>query len=67
MSEMDDVEIPHWLKWVFITINRVGFPILAFLLMWKMCNESIAKVQVAIEQNTVVLMEVRDTLARMER
>jgi hypothetical protein len=67
MSELDDEPIPRWLKWLFITINRVGFPIVAFILMWYMCQISITKVVTSVEQNTVVLTEVRDTLVRMEK
>ena len=61
----EDKEIPPWLKWAFITINRVGFPIVAFLMMWKLCTDSISKVNISLQQNTIVLMEVRDTLARV--
>lgn len=58
--------IPSWLKWIFITINRVGFPIVAFILMWYMCQISITKVITSVDQNTVVLSVVKDTLARLE-
>jgi len=58
----DDQDIPRWLKWVFVTINRVGFPIVAFILMWYMSQVSITKVISSLDQNTIVLMEVKDTL-----
>lgn len=61
----EDKEIPVWLRWTFVTINRVGFPIVAFLLMFWMCTEAITKVTASVEQNTLVLLEVRDTLARI--
>ena len=66
MSEMNDEEIPKLLKWTFITINRIGFPIVAFLLMWWMCQGAIEKVNAAIQANTIVLQEVRDTLIRID-
>ena len=74
MSEIDerrrlydeDKEIPVWLRWAFVTINRVGFPIVAFVMMWYLCNVSITKVTNSLEQNTLVLLEVRDTLSRVE-
>jgi hypothetical protein len=67
MESFSENGIPNWLKWFFITINRVGFPIVAFLLMWKMCNDAIAKVNESVEQNTIVLMEVRDALVRVAK
>jgi len=60
----EDQDIPRWLKWIFITINRVGFPIVAFVLMWYMSQVSITKVIASVDQNTVVLMEVKDALSR---
>jgi hypothetical protein len=48
-DELND--IPRWLKWVMTFIDRVGFPILAFLLMWYM-------VATIIEKNTVTLSNV---------
>jgi hypothetical protein len=62
-----DVEIPRWLKWTFSAIDRVGFPIVAFGLMWWMASNSMNKIVVAVEQNTIVLMEVKDTLMRLDR
>ena len=62
----EDQDIPVWLRWTFVTINRVGFPIVAFLLMWYMAQVSITKVVVAVDQNTVVLSEVKAALGRVE-
>lgn len=62
----DEQNIPLWLKWVFVSINRVGFPIVAFILMWYMCQISIAKVIAAVEQNTVVLVQIQTVLAHMK-
>jgi hypothetical protein len=62
----EDKDIPVWLKWTFTAINRIGFPIVAFILMWYMCEISIARVVGTVEQNTVVLLKVSDTLNRME-
>jgi hypothetical protein len=66
MSEFNDEEIPRWLKWFFITVNRVGFPVVAFVLMWYICQVSIAKVVVSVDQNTIVLMGLKDALMRIE-
>jgi len=65
-DEDDEKFIPTWLRWTFITINRVGFPIVAFLMMWYLCQVSIAKVITSVDQNTLVLFEVRDTLSRID-
>jgi hypothetical protein len=64
-DEGEDVNIPTWLRYSFITINRIGFPIVAFLMMWYVCQVSIGKVVASVEQNTLVLLEVRDTLSRI--
>ena len=61
----DDQDIPRWLRWTFIAINRVGFPIVAFGLMWYMAEVSIIKVISTVEQNTTVLAEIRNSLDRI--
>jgi hypothetical protein len=45
-DELND--IPRWLKWVMTFIDRVGFPILAFLLMWYMVTTTIDKNTLAL-------------------
>lgn len=60
----EDRDIPRWLKWTFIAINRVGFPIVAFILIWYTQNVTAVKMVASIEQNTLVLMEVRDAISR---
>lgn len=67
MMEEGDDNIPSWLRWLFISINRVGFPIVAFVLMWWMAQVSISKVVGSVAENTLVLTEVRDELQRMHR
>jgi hypothetical protein len=66
MSELEDDDIPNWLKWTFITINRVGFPIVAFLLMYWMYRDGQMRLTAAVEANTIVLSEVKDALVRVE-
>jgi len=66
-GEYEDNEIPKWLKWSFIAINRVGFPVVAFALMWYMCEVSVKANTGAIAANTVILIEVRDALNRSNR
>ena len=39
----DQVFIPNNIKVLFTIINRVGFPIVAFLLMFYVCYTSLAK------------------------
>lgn len=52
-ERLDD--IPNSVKVVMTFINRVGFPILAFLIMAYMCF-------VTLRENTKVLVEVKGTL-----
>lgn len=61
----EDRDIPPWLKWTLASINRVGFPIVAFILMWWMTSNSISKVTEALNQNTLVLMEVKEALVTL--
>ena len=62
MYDEDIEDIPRWLRWTFVAINRVGFPIVAFILMWYMCEISISKVVVSVNANTLVLTEVQSFL-----
>lgn len=48
---------PSWLKWTMTFINRIGFPIFAFMLMWYYSFVSLKRVQEAIEHNTAILTE----------
>lgn len=50
-------EVPKTLKLVMIFIDRVGFPVLAFILMFFMSYTSLAKVTKAMEENTKALVE----------
>ena len=58
----DEQSIPKWLRWIFTSIDRVGFPIVAFGLMWYMCQISMSKLILSVEQNTAVLTELRSAL-----
>ena len=52
-----NIELPKFLKLLMTFIDRVGFPILAFILMFYMSNVSIQKVTCAINDNTKALTE----------
>lgn len=51
----EDDEIPHWLKWIFIAINRVGFPIVAFFFMWYISTVSLKKFSDALDRQSLSL------------
>lgn len=36
-SRDDDNDIPPWLRWTFVAINRVGFPVVASIFMGYLC------------------------------
>jgi len=59
--------IPYWLKIIMIFIDRVGFPILAFCLMFWMCYQSIGKVSIAISDNTEALNKMTSTSEHFQR
>jgi hypothetical protein len=52
-----DLDIPRWLKLVMAFIDRVGFPILAFLMMWGMCTWYMAKTNTTMETLVIKMTE----------
>lgn len=50
-------DIPKAMKMVMIFIDRVGFPVLAFILMFVMSYSSLNKMTQAMELNTKTLAE----------
>lgn len=62
MKEYDEVKlngnVPQWLKMLMIFIDRVGFPTLAFILMFYVSFTSLAKVSSSITENTNVLTKL---------
>lgn len=49
-------------------VSSVGFPVVSFFLMWKMCTDSIGKLTEAVndmkEQNTNIMTTIKDMLRR---
>ena len=63
MTEYDDSEnslfaIPGWMKLMMVFIDRVGFPVLAFILMFYMAFTGVGKMTTAMERNAVALTEL---------
>jgi hypothetical protein len=58
MNHNDMNEMPKSLKMAMVFIDRVGFPIMAFLLMFYLCFKTLS-------DNTVVLIQVRETLVSL--
>lgn len=54
----DFSELPGTLKMVMIFTDRVGFPVLAFLLMFGLCFFT-------LKNNTEVISQVKDTLSNI--
>lgn len=52
------VEIPALLKLVMIFVDRVGFPILAFVLMFTLSFWGLNKVSTTMDKNTVAITEM---------
>lgn len=48
-------DIPRWLKWTFIAINRVGFPVVAFFFMWYLTSVSLTNMTTAINKQSLSL------------
>ena len=55
-----DKPLPEYLRYLLIVVDRVGFPILAFLLMFYMCVKT-------LKDNTAVLSEVALTLHEIQQ
>lgn len=63
MKEYEEVKlnggVPQWLKMLMIFIDRVGFPVLAFCLMFAVCWFSLEKMTCALLENTKALLELK--------
>jgi hypothetical protein len=57
MANGDLLELPKWLKMIMAFIDRVGFPVMAFLMMWYMSSVSISKINCTLETVTKMLSE----------
>jgi hypothetical protein len=55
-------DIPLKLKWTLTAINRVGFPILAFLIMTYLCYVSLNRNTDAIAKLTAVVERLADRI-----
>lgn len=51
----DDRDIPNWLRWAFISINRVGFPILVSLLLFWYLVTSQKNLADSLNKNSLIL------------
>ena len=52
-------DVPRWLKLVMLFIDRVGFPALAFILMFWMANCSMTEMTKALKDMSFVLNEFK--------
>lgn len=48
-------QVPRWLEWTFISINRVGFPVVAFFFMWYISSVSLKSMTTALEKQSLDL------------
>lgn len=58
--------LPKMLRVVMIFIDRVGFPVLAFIMMFVLCVVYVNRNTEAIMKNTEVLTEIKTQLAQMK-
>jgi hypothetical protein len=52
-------DIPKYVKLIMLFIDRVGFPVLAFILMFYLSYSSITKLTCALTENSLVLKEFK--------
>jgi len=50
-------DVPKFMKLIMLFIDRVGFPTLAFILMFWQSHVGIAKMTTALETNSIVITE----------
>lgn len=55
-------DMPKYLRWGMVFIDRVGFPIVAFLLMCYMCFVSLKNLNDVLTQNTGVLSALKNQI-----
>lgn len=72
MSEMDPHMrewngIPNTIKILMIFIDRVGFPVMAFLLMFYMSFFTLKQVTGSIAENTKALVELKNSVNKHTR
>jgi hypothetical protein len=60
-------DIPRFLKLIMVFIDRVGFPVLAFLLMFYISYTSITKMTVAITENAIAVREFKISTEDFQR
>lgn len=65
LSPREFESVPRMLRIVMIFIDRVGFPILAFIMMFVMCVVYLNRNTKAIVDNTAALAEIRTMLRRI--
>jgi hypothetical protein len=63
-AEPDEEDMPRQLRWSMVFIDRVGFPIFAFLLMTYMCFFTLHKVSESVTKNTEVLSALKEEIER---
>jgi hypothetical protein len=60
-------DIPQVLKIVMVFIDRVGFPVLAFILMFYLSYSGLGKMTTAIESNTLALSKLDGVNANYQK
>lgn len=59
----DDGSIPRVMRLAMVFIDRIGFPILAYLMMFYLCVVSLQRVSDAITKNTQVLTVLTEKMS----
>lgn len=62
---MDKLDIPANVKVLMTFINRVGFPIFAFILMFGVAMYTLLKITPTIQQNTQALSGVQSAVTEL--
>lgn len=70
MVEYDEIRIngnvPRFMKLIMLFIDRVGFPVLAFILMFWMAYHSLDKATIAIKENSDALTDFKITTLKFQ-
>lgn len=65
-DEITKSDMPKQLRWVMIFVDRVGFPVVAFILMCYICFVTLGKNTDVLTQNTQVLVALSSKIDRMD-
>lgn len=66
MKEYDATDLPKTARVIVMMVERIGFPVVACLLMFYLGATSLHKIEVALNENTRALSQFMETTVRFQ-